>query len=192
MLPRLAHPQERERERRRERKKKNNHENGEWDGSRAGFPSLLFTITKQNYTMRRILVVLRSCYRHVLVMQRTVLPSSLSASSLIWNISCVVATFGLNSNEKSKPNIIHIIALKLLLKKTQEIKQNFENNNFRLPFLIDKICACFRNKIGWPTPKDSWKLIDPPPPPLHMVQKLMTVPPPRCFGIPPLILLTSP
>lgn len=83
-----------------EEKKKNNHENGEWDGSRAGFPSLLFTITKQNYTMRRILVVLRSCYRHVLAMERTVLPSSLSATFLIWNIGCVVATFGLNSNEK--------------------------------------------------------------------------------------------
>ena len=54
-----------------------------------GFPSLLFTITKQNYTMRRILVVLCSCYRHVLAMQRTVLPSSLSASFLMWNIGCV-------------------------------------------------------------------------------------------------------
>lgn len=34
-------------------------------------------------------VVLCSCYRHVLAMQRTVLPSSLSASFLMWNIGCV-------------------------------------------------------------------------------------------------------
>ena len=98
-LPRYAAWQpdpgaERERERegereRRTKKKKNSHENGEWDGSCAGFPSLLFTITKQNYTMRRILVVLCSCYRHVLPMQRTVLPSSLSASFLMWIIGCV-------------------------------------------------------------------------------------------------------
>lgn len=86
-----------------------------------GFPSLLFillfTITKQNYTMRRILVALCSCYRHVLAMQRTVLPSSLSASFLMWNIGWRGSNIWIKQQWKVKTKHHTYYCIKIAFKK---------------------------------------------------------------------------